>query len=167
MGSHFSPFFWKREAEVGRCIASLPPDNASLMRYIYLKLCISSPCQGLRARPRLPPGLFRISGAGPRPAGSAATSLPAASLGAAWTVALCAPAPSHRPGISAALWLGPLACPLARCMPSISLVPAHLEQCHSRRHSCFPRPRAEPEGRTWAVPLLSRAHKLSAPQCRV
>lgn len=39
---------------MGKRIIFLPPDNASLMRYIYLKLCISSPCQSLQAGPRVP-----------------------------------------------------------------------------------------------------------------
>ena len=48
---------------MGRRIIFLPPDNASLMRYIYLKLCISSPCQGLRGRPRVSLWVcFRLAG---------------------------------------------------------------------------------------------------------
>lgn len=55
---------------MGKGIIFLLPDNMSLMRYIYLKLCISSPCQGRQEGPRcrLPRCLFQISGApdGPR-----------------------------------------------------------------------------------------------------
>lgn len=80
---------------MGRRIVFLLPDNASLMRYIYLKLCISSPCQGLRVRPRVSLlvcfGLAACGG----PAvwlALAATGLPAASLPAALTIAFGAPA---------------------------------------------------------------------------
>lgn len=36
---------------MGKGIIFLLPDNMSLMRYTYLKLCISSPCQGLQEGP--------------------------------------------------------------------------------------------------------------------
>ena len=41
------------EAGVGKGIIFLLPDTTALMRYIYLKLCISSPCQGLQEGPHV------------------------------------------------------------------------------------------------------------------
>lgn len=89
-------------------IVFLPPDNTSLMRYIYLKLCISSPWQGLQEGPRVALRVcFGLAGVRTaRPVvwlALAAPGLPAASLSAALTIALCALAPSHHSDLSTAL----------------------------------------------------------------
>lgn len=129
----FSFFFfgqgWGRDGrrEWGRAWPFfLSPDNVPLRTYIYLKFCISSPCQGLQVGPRASllvclVSLGRVDG----PAGwllGLATGLPAPSPRAAGPLPCVAPTPtlSDHPALSAALW------PLVPHRP----IPPHLAASH-------------------------------------
>lgn len=154
---------------MGRRIVFLPPDSASLMRYIYLKLRISSPCQGRRGRRALSWFVWgsqrRAAHGGPRSLAGPLCPPPArCPLSAALTMGCCAPAPPDRPDLSTALWLPVLAFPPASpaswlSAPLVSAGPGPPRESTSRsghrhHHYCVPRPRAEPEGRPGLVPRL-------------
>lgn len=152
----FCPFFffgqgWGRDGrqEWGRAWPFfLSPDNVPLRTYIYLKLCISSPCQGLQVGPRASllvcfESLGRVDG----PVGwllGLATGLPVPSPRAAGPLRCVArtPSPSDHPALSAAIW------PLVLHLP----IPPHL--------SCLP-----PLSTGWGAPP-SGTWRLSFPALR-